>query len=188
MTSTLALHTTAVLAVGWVLAGAVLAVRLSSQGHGAGLSLAAIVGWPFLVTLALAPPTPVRTRGPLADAIDAAVGGLREAAEDPDAPLLPPSDLDALHADLTRTDLRLARVDALLANAGAATPATAALHTARDEAHARVREAIDELVAIRLQLGLHLLDGDTRPVVARLGALRRRMAAFEETATPGGTA
>lgn len=136
-------------------------------------ALGALVAWPVYLPL-LAGPTLVA--GPYSARIVAVFRALETTLADPAAGEVPwDADLTGLRAALQRTDERLALVDRLLAE----TPSDA-LRRARERASAEIEAVLEEVVQLRVQIGLAALAGDAASVRDRLAELLLRAKALDE--------
>lgn len=166
-----------ILVVAYVAAGGGVAWRLYRQDPSWTVLAGALVAWPvFLPLLTDASPT---TRGPLAGRIDQEFGSLTRTLADPSVEEVPwAADLTALRSALERSDERLALVDRLIDQSP---PGSASdLIEARNRSAAELGGVLDEVVQLRLQIGLAALAGDRGAVRARLTALLDRAAALDE--------
>lgn len=169
----------------WVAVGAAVAWWLASRGQPQALAWTALVAWPFLVPLLGADPPPASrpaaVRGPLADRIDAALDQLVTALAGPEGEAVPAEALEGLRRVLREADARLGWVDRLLREDDAA-PADVRrrLQGERARALGRLEEVVAEVAALRLQVGLRILSGDTPSIARRLAELRARVDALDE--------
>ncbi|MBL4687059.1 MAG: hypothetical protein JKY37_20860 [Nannocystaceae bacterium] len=170
---------------GYVLVGAIVALRLASRQASRAAALAAVACWPLMLPL-LSSPSSAAPSGPLAARIEQCARELRATMADPAAADVPVvDDLDDLVRDLQQADERLGMVDALVADVGGASPAVAgleALRGARARAAAEVEAVLDGMVELRLSIGLRSLAGNAVPVQDRLVDLRARLGALDEIA------
>lgn len=193
----------AMLGVTYLGVGLGVAWDLGRRGHGLGVSATALACWPLLLGLVGQPPpapvdlaAPPKARGPHATRIDACLSALaaslREATDPHGAPLIDPSQLATLGDALDRADLRIARVDRLLAEAEAeraqirdpaVDAAVATLRSAREHAQRELEGVLAGLLQLRVQLGLFTLAGEAEPVRERLAELEARIVALAELAS-----
>lgn len=162
----------------YVLVGAAVGVGLRWQGEESATAWSALFAWPLLLPV-LTGAAGVKG-GPLAGRIDEAFAALERALPTPDPAWS--ADLAALRRSLHTADVRLSRVDRLLAEAAGnpAGPEAAALRSARDRAAGEVLEVLAAMERLRLQLGLTWLAGEGARVGDHLRQLRARVAALEE--------
>lgn len=190
----------ALLALGYLGAGAALAWHLGRRGHGLGVTTSALACWPLLIGLVGRVPPDAELRfesrpspGPNTARIDACVRnlseGLAETVEAGGARLIDPAQLDKLADALHRADERIARVDRLLREAEAerelvhdpsVDAAISSLRRAREHAHRELEAVLAGLLQLRVQLGLFTLAGESEPVRERLAELEARVAALAE--------
>jgi hypothetical protein len=193
----------AVLGLAYLGIGVGVAWDLGRRGHGLGVTASALPCWPLLLGLVgAAPPPPVlltpppRRRGPHAARIDgclwALAASLREVVDLGGAPLIDAAQLQTLGEALDRADLRIARVDQLLAEAEleraqirdpAVDAAVAALRDAREHAQRELEGVLAGLLQLRVQLGLFCLAGEAEPVRERLAELEARIFALAQLAS-----
>lgn len=101
-------------------------------------------------------------------------------------------DLGTLERSLRAADARLGLVDKILAEAAedrAGVGADASLHTLADRrarAVAGIEAVLDELVRMRVQIGIVALSGDTHSVRRSLVSLTARVRALDEISRLGG--
>lgn len=199
----------ATLSLGYVAVGAAMAWHLARRGHGLGTATSALACWPLLLGLVGRPapsgaeldldaPWPRakpggEAGGPYGARIDSCLGSLREALNDEalrgGEDLLGPAQIGKLAEVLHRADLRIARVDRLIAETrrqgewgqdGGLEQAVAGLVRARDHSRRELEAVLSGLLQLRIQLGLFALAGDAGPVRERLGELEARVAALAE--------
>lgn len=180
------------LVLGWLGAGAALALTLHQRGHPAGVTLTALLAWPVMLPLLQARDAPASAG--LTHPIDRVFSALR-AALSVDGPIdaALADQLDALLAALHQADARVSAVDALLAEPNGdladhpgVKQAQAALREGRSRARGEIEQVLAEVVQLRLHLGLHALAGAPGEVRERLSALEARTrAAHEVNALPG---
>jgi hypothetical protein len=170
-----------VLGLAYLGAGAAVAWRLRDETSWAALC-GAVVAWPVFLPM-IGAPDPAGT-GPYRTRIQTAFASLERTLADPAAGEVPwDADLTGLREALLRTDERLGLVDRLLAESG---PARAdALVGARARTGAEIEAVLDEVVQLRLQIGLAALAGDAASVRERLTELLARARALDEVATHG---
>jgi hypothetical protein len=195
----------AVLGLAYLGIGVGVAWDLGRRGHGIGVTASALPCWPLLLGLVgSAPPPPVlleptpRARGPHAARIDACLralgAGLREVVDLGGAPLIDAAQLQTLGDALDRVDLRIARVDQLLAEAEAEAAraqfhdpavdaAVATLRGAREHAQRELDGVLSGLLQLRVQLGLFTLAGEAEPVRERLAEIEARIVALAQLAS-----
>ncbi len=177
-----------VLALAWLGAGAVVALRLSRQGASPGAAIAALGAWPLMLGAHEPLVLPAPTGGPLAERIATAFASLEEALDDPSAgDVASQQELASLRRALEEADRRLDLVDRLLAEApeGAAEGVERShprLRRARAHAASEAEAVLSGVLQLRIQVGLLALAGDTLPVRERLSELRARVAALDELA------
>jgi hypothetical protein len=154
----------------WLAVGIGVAGMLAHRGHPAPTVLAAVPCWPLLAPL-LGPAAPSASATHALDRLQAAL------AEHGD-----PADLGPLRAALHDAELRLTRVDRVLAEeAGAAPPeALAELGAARARTAQEIDAVLAEVARLRIRIGLRALEG--APLTARLADLAARVRAADEVA------
>lgn len=174
-----------VLALAWVGAGSLVALRLTRRGAGPGTAIAALGAWPLLLGDPVPPLAPAPS-GPLGDRIDGAFRALNAALADPAAEeMASQEDLASLRDALVEADRRLALVDVLLREAPEDGDAGVArslqrLRRARRHAASEAEAVLSGVLQLRIQVGLLALAGDAVPVRERLLELRARVAALDE--------
>lgn len=162
--------------------GVGVAWRLAGR-HGWGPAAGALLAWP--VFLPLLTDRADHSGGPHAARIAAAFAALEHTLEDPAAGDVPwDADLSGLRSALCRTDERLGLVERLLADAEGARTET--LIAARDRTRSEIEAVLDEVVQLRLQIGLAALAGNAASVRERLSELLSRAEALDEVATLDG--
>lgn len=167
----------------WLAAGLVTGAWLWRQGHPPATAVAALVAWPLLLVLGPAPAAP---GGPYAERIRRAFEGTAALLAEAGAPGA--GELDALREAVTHADRRLALVDAVLHGSdGAPQASLARLQEAREVAGAEVESVLEELVGMRISVGLlALAPGEADAVVSeQLCRLRARLQAVDELARLG---
>jgi hypothetical protein len=179
------------LGVAYLVVGAGVATRLHRSGRvGLGGAVGAFAAWPvFLPVLA----GPSSGAGPFANRIVEVFAALERTLHDPAADDVAWSsdvavDLSGLQTALFRADDRIALVDRLLSEARASGPRDparlAALTAPLDEARALAADelsaVLDEVVQLRLQIGLAALHGNAASVRQRLAELQARAEAIDE--------
>ncbi|MFT4623232.1 MAG: hypothetical protein ACI8PZ_001888 [Myxococcota bacterium] len=169
---------TVALALTYLIVGGITGLALGRAGHGSSLAVSALAVWPLLLPLVGAPPAAVTPPGPYSERIGRTFASLRSVLSDPAAVDVPwVADLDGLEESLMVADARLALVDRLLADAGSeGGPLRAARHAAGRE----IEAVIDEVLELRLQVGLVALAGHALPVRDRLRELVARARALHE--------
>lgn len=158
------------LAVGFALA--------RRAGAGPGLTGAAVVAWPLL----LSDLRGGAGQGPYSARIAAGLQELRAALAEPAAgDLVGADEVEAVARALAHADARVGLVDRLLADPHVReSPDGPRLAQARNKAAAELEAVLKSLVQLRVQLGLVALAGETSPVRARLAELAARVKALEE--------
>jgi hypothetical protein len=147
------------------------------QKGATGGALATLVAWPLMLG---AWSQYSAGTGPFTVRIQQAFRALEAAWQDPGAKgVLPELELKSLEQSLIRADSRIGMVDRLLEDPAVA-EGGAPLREARARAAREVEQALQELVLLRVQLGLVALAGDTRPVQSSLANLSARVRALEE--------
>ena len=177
------------LGVAYLVVGAGVATRLHRGGQvGWGGAVGAFAAWPvFLPVLA----GPTAGAGPFAARIQEVFAALERTLRDPAADDVAWSNdvgLSGLRVALERADERIALVDRLLSEARASNPGDAerlaALTGPLDEARAKAADelsaVLDEVVQLRLQIGLAALHGNAASVRERLAELQARAEAIDE--------
>ena len=163
-----------VLGLGYLATGVGVALTLERRRLPRSTVLSAVICWPLylgLLTEAGPPPPPA---GPLA-------GRIRQAFEALASAELPVGEVGELRQALEAADLRLAKVDALLAeDLGYAGEALTRLKQARERTAGEIGAVIDGVLELRIHVGLVELAGDAAPITDRLRELRGRMDALEE--------
>lgn len=159
----------------YVVAGGVVVWRLRGRlGWAAGVG--AFAAWPVFLPL-LAGPS--ERPGPHATRIGEVFAALERTLADPAAEEVPWSaDLGGLRTALSRADERIGLVDRLLADAGPTD--TTPLRSAREAAAGELLAVLDEVVQLRLQIGLAALHGNAASVRERLSELLARAEAIDE--------
>lgn len=167
--------------VGYLVLGGAAGWRLS-RTHGWGSGVAALVAWPvFLPLLADRP----GGEGPHQARICEVFEALERTLADPAAGEVPwDADLSGLRSALWRTDERLGLVDRLLAESAGAR--TEGLRQARNRTSTEIEAVLEEVVQLRLQIGLAALAGNAASVRERLAELLNRAEALDEVATLNG--
>lgn len=191
----------AVLVVSWLIVGALVAIAQPPATRAPGLWITALLAWPILLgredprtsptkdAAGTAQPDPTAAQAPRADALSERIHhAFSQVRADLDAPSFgePPIDvaeLLAFEAPLIRAADRLAAVDLILADA-AIGDAGHALVAARDKSRDDMDLALADLVAVRVQLALFTLAGDSAPVRVPLRSLAARVRALDEPGTP----
>lgn len=165
-----------VLLVAYVAVGGGVAWRLHREEPSWVVLTGALVAWPVFLPLLGGGGS---ASGPLGARIAQEFDALTRTLADPSVEDVPWAvDLSALRLALERSDERLALVDRLIAQSP---PGTAGdLVSARDRSAAELGGVLDEVVQLRLQIGLAALAGDRGAVRARLTALLDRAAALDE--------
>lgn len=136
-------------------------------------AIGAFVAWPLYLPLLT---TVVASTGPYSQRIAEVFRALEATLEDPAAGEVPwDADLTGLRAALQRTDERLGLVDRLLAE----TPSEP-LRQARERACSEIEAVLEEVVQLRVQIGLAALAGNACSVRERLGELLLRAKALDE--------
>ncbi|MFV8755315.1 hypothetical protein ACNOYE_32595 [Nannocystaceae bacterium ST9] len=186
------------LVLGYLGAGAAAGVRLARRGHPLGLIASALIGWPLLAGALFGPP-PIRTRTPIAGPFATRIGkglaslraSLAEARSESPIELASPTQLSSLELALRLADERVAGVDRLIAELESTRVqapsedlerSLASLRGAREHAAAELEQVLGMLLAVRVQIGLHALQGPgtVAPVRERLAELEARVAALAE--------
>lgn len=158
----------------YILIGSFIGANLHHKGQSTATALSAILAWPLLVGS-----TPTGN-GPLSSKIMAAFSALESAATETSAKgLISNEEVNALRHHLLLADGRLAIVDRLLQDPQLSRSGEK-LKQARERAAAEISEALEEVIELRIQMGLVTLAGDTGPVRERMTALRARIHALEE--------
>lgn len=163
----------------YLVAGGTVAWRLSQRETSPAALLGAVVAWPVFLPLLGAPPRRKSLPGPLAPRIETVFRGLAVTLADPAVAEVPwEANLEGLREALYRSDERLGLVDRLLEEtaAGEAGP----VREARRRAEEEIERVLDEVVQLRLQIGLAALAGDNGSVRDRLGELLLRVRALDE--------
>lgn len=169
---------TGTLALAYLAAGVWTASRLENAHHPRGAVLGALVAWPLL--LPLLDHTPGRRRGPMADGIDGALRALAQTLSDPVArDVGAVADLSGLREALHAADARLALVDRVLADAPDG-PATGEVRAARARGEQAIRDVLDEVQQLRLQVGMAAVDGGAEALAERLADLSARARTLAE--------
>lgn len=166
----------------YLVVGGLVAWRLRGDGSWAA-AVGALVAWPVFLPLLTGPTGPAGA-GPHAGRIRDVFAALERTLADPAAGEVPwNGDLDGLRDALLRTDERLGLVDRLLAES----PPDRAegLRAARTRTSGEIGAVLDEVVQLRLQIGLAALAGDAASVRERLHELLHRARALDEVATHG---
>jgi hypothetical protein len=161
------------LALAWLAAGAV-AVGQQRPNTLLG-AIAVTVAWPFML-VGDAP----KATGPFAAEIEDALERLRLVIADVGFDPAWAGDLNALASALRRADARLAVVDRILADAPVQAEVVTTLRARRDRAATALASALDELVTLRVRIGMQALCGDTVPLRDQLADLTARQAAWDE--------
>ncbi len=175
------------LGVAYLVVGAGVAAKLHRSGRvGVAGAIGAFAAWPvFLPVLA----GPSGGSGPFASRIVEVFAALERTLHDPAADDVSWSaDLTGLQTALHRADDRIALVDRLLSEARASGPSdparmdalTAPLVEARQTAADELSAVLDEVVQLRLQIGLAALHGNAASVRHRLAELQARAEAIDE--------
>lgn len=170
------------LGAGWLIVGIFVGGLLLRQGQPTSAAAAAVLAWPAMVSLLGAESIDAPGLGPFAAKITAAFAGLRAALAEPAlAGVVELHSLHGIERSLRRADARLAAVDRLLEDPVVAGDAgSGRLITARAHAAEEVEAVLRQLLAVRVQLGLVALAGDTSAVRSHLGELAARAKALEE--------
>ncbi|GDX79962.1 hypothetical protein LBMAG42_17730 [Deltaproteobacteria bacterium] len=170
------------LGAGWLLVGIGVGGLLLRQGQPTSAAAAAVLAWPAMVSLLGAESMDAPGAGPFAVKITAAFAALRAALAEPAlGGVVELNSLQGIERSLRRADARLAAVDRLLEDPVVASDAgSVRLITARAHAADEVEAVLRQLLAVRVQLGLVALAGDTSAVRAHLGELAARAQALEE--------
>jgi hypothetical protein len=158
--------------------GGAVAWQLHRQDPSLGVTAGALVAWPVFLPLLAPASTPVSS-GPMQGAIDEVFCALRTTLRDPAVVDVPwEADLQGLQAALVRSDERLALVDRLLAEETGG--ARGELEDARARSVAEIQAVLDEVVQLRIQIGLAALAGDNGSVRDQLAELLGRVRALDE--------
>jgi hypothetical protein len=168
--------------VGYAVAGAVVAGLLERRGMPRGTVLGALAAWPLMLPLLQDAPVSVVRAGPLALEIEACVAALMRTLADPAAVDVPvDADLLGLRSALLAADARLGLVDRVLADAPHG-PAEAEVRAARASGERSIREVLEELHQLRMQVGLAALAGGSAGLRHRLVEISNRGRALSEVA------
>ena len=166
------------LALAYLAAGVWTALRLEHGQHPRGAVLGALVAWPLL--LPLLDVAPVHSTGPMAERIDGALRALTQTLADPVAREVGAvADLSGLREALHAADARLALVDRVLADAPEG-PATGEVRAARARGEQAIRDVLDEVQQLRLQVGMAAVDGGAEALAERLADLSARARTLAE--------
>jgi len=161
--------------VSYLAAGGVVAAKLGDRLGWAG-RIGALAAWPVFLPL-LSGPT--GRPGPHGPRIIEVFSALERTLADPAADGVPwTADLSGLRQALTRSDERIALVDRLICDAGSAP--TGPLKSAREQAATELQAVLDEVVQLRMQIGLAALHGNAESVKQRLSELLDRARAIDE--------
>jgi len=169
------------LVITYVSLGLGFAAMLARRGERGGILASALIVWPALLPMVFGTVRAAPTAGgPYADRIDDAFVALKAVCSDPAADAIDwEEDLTALRATLHRADARIALVDRLLDGSGGS-PAAGRLSAARDAAADQIESVVQDVVQLRLQIGLVALAGEVEPVRELLSQLVARATALEE--------
>ncbi|MEZ4320430.1 MAG: hypothetical protein R3F61_23320 [Myxococcota bacterium] len=163
------------LGASYLVAGGVVVWRLGGRLGWAG-TVGAFAAWPVFLPLLTGP---TERPGPHGARIHEVFAALERTLTDPAAEEVPWSaDLGGLREALSRADERIGLVDRLLADAGPAPTGT--LRQAREAAAGELLAVLDEVVQLRLQIGLAALHGNAASVRERLSELLARAEAIDE--------
>ncbi|MCA9567062.1 MAG: hypothetical protein KC656_04430 [Myxococcales bacterium] len=167
----------AVLGVAYLATGGAVAWSLYRKDPSPAVVAGALVAWPVFLPLLGAPPARPRLGGPLQGRIHEVFGALERTLADPVAAGVPwDADVGGLRDALLASDARLGLADRLLAETGG----DAGLREARERAACAIGGVLDEVVQLRLQIGLAALHGDEGAIRAHLAALLARVRALDE--------
>ena len=156
----------------YILIGSFIGATLHRKGQPTATALSAVLAWPLLIG------STTQGNGPLSSKIMAAFSALESAATETSG-LINNEEVNALRHHLLLADSRLAIVDRLLQDPQLSRSG-ARLKQARERAAAEISEALEEVIELRIQMGLVTLAGDTGPVRERMTALRAQIHALEE--------
>lgn len=172
----------AVLGLTYAAIGAGVAWGVHRREPGLIGAFGALVAWPVYLPLLVAEPSGPRT-GPHARRITQVFRSLEATLADPAAGDVPwDADLSGLEGALRRTDERLALVDELLAE----TPGASTLELARARTSGEIEAVLEEVVQLRVQIGLAALAGNSASVRDRLAELLHRAQALDEVSSIDG--
>lgn len=170
--------------------GLLAAGLLAHRGVAPGTAAAAVVGWPFFVhtlvpTEAPPRPAPSACAGPLHADIDLTFDRLEDAARRVEVNVQGLVELTALRRALHVADTRVAVVDRILAEddapgSGQLAESLVRLRARRDRSVREIRDVLDEIARLRVQLGMLALSGDTMSLQDGIRALVARVKALDE--------
>jgi len=116
----------------------------------------------------------------MAEGIDGALRALAQTLSDPVAREVGAvADLSGLREALHAADARLALVDRVLADAPEG-PATGEVRAARARGEQAIRDVLDEVQQLRLQVGMAAVDGGAEALAERLADLSARARTLAE--------
>jgi hypothetical protein len=156
--------------------GLLFSAYASRRGQEPLVVLGGVVAWPLLLPAVTQGER--KQGGPLAARIEHVFVALTAVLEELDADGWG-AELALLKSALCRTDRRLDMVDRLLVDVGDSAALTP-LKEARAQAEADLEAVLAEVVALRVQVGLHTLAGDADAVRRQLSTLVARARALEE--------